>query len=127
MLVCCGVEDHIRAVLVEEGIYAVLVAHVGYDELLLHPGCLGTELQLHVVHRRLGEVHQYQLADRHVDQLAAELPAYRAGTSRDHHHLVGEELADLEDAYFDLVAAQQVLYLDFPYLVAEDALVESSQ
>ena len=76
MLVGSGVEDHVGTVLIEEGVYAVLVADVGDDELLLHAGCLGAELELHVVHRRLGEVHQYQFADRHVDQLAAELPAY---------------------------------------------------
>ena len=127
MLVGGGVEDHVGTVLVEEGVYAVLVADVGDDELLLHAGCLGAEFKLHVVHRSLGEVHENQLADRHVDQLAAEFSADRAGTSGDYDHLVGEELADLEDADLDLVASQQVLYLDLADLVAEDALVECGQ
>ena len=127
MLVSGGMEDHVGTVLVEEGVYAVLVPDVGDDELLLHAGCLGAELELHVVHRSLGEVHENQLADRHVDQLAAEFSADRAGTSGDYDHLVGEELADLEDADLDLVAAQQVLYLDLADLVAEDALVECGQ
>ena len=130
MLVRRRVEEHLRAVALEDLAHLRLVARVGEHRDRGGVVALVDQLALDLEQRRLALVDEHEPGRAEPGELAAELRADRAAGAGDEHRLVLDVGRDEPEVDLDLLAAEHVLDLHRPDLraeveVARDQLVQA--
>ena len=110
VLVGGGVEDHLRALVGEEGLDLARggdIQQIAAQSAAVAPGL--RQLRLDLVEVELPLIHQDQPPGAAAPDLAAQLGADGAAGAADQHHLVRQAAADAVPIQGHRVAAQQVL------------------